>query len=442
MKKLLLIVAAITAVLSASAQNTDKLLSNIKKAEASTLNEKKASNPATWIKYGDAYVKAYDALIGDGMLWIGMSAQEAGLLSGGQTANSVEQSNINGNDYAIEHYDVRDLYYSMYGSLEAIIITKMITEEHLLVLARDAYFKGIELDPEKTKAKDFTKQLKSIRDKFINEGMSYYTLGNLAEAAKCFEAAIPCYDNPIVNAFDSVAVLYAAEAYKYAGNLDKAAIYYAECIENGYTLNGDIAATLGEVYIAQKNFDAAKECLSAAFQQYPANQAVLVTLINLYIESGDNPEKVLELIRSAQLNDPTNPSLYYVEGNVYKELGDFEKALASYNKSYEVDPGYVYAIYSVGLTYFDMAIAKQEEMDKLDIQDIKGYEALMVQFEDYLHKSIEPFEKAFAVAQEMDIKTVVASALKQVYFRFRDKGQNYADGYAKYDAFLSENGVE
>ncbi len=443
MKKLILIVAAITAVLSASAQNPEKLLSTIKKAEAATLNEKKASNPTTWIKYGDAHVKAYDALIGDGMLWIGMSAQEASLLGGGNAANSVESKNVNGTDYAIEHYDVRDLYYNnMTGTLDAIIITNMVTEEHLLVLARDAYMKGIELDAEGSKAKEFTKQLTAIRDKFLNEGMSYYTLGDLAKAGECFEAAIPCYDNPVVNAFDSVAVLYAAEAFKYSGNLDKAAKYYGQCIESGYALNGDIAATLGEVYIAQKNYDAAKECLSAAFQQYPANQSVLVTLINLYIESGDNPEKVLELIRAAQTNDPTNPSLYYVEGNVYKELGNFEKALASYNKSYEVDPNYVYAIYSVGLTYFDMAIATQDEMDKLDIQDIKGYEALMVQFEDYLHNSIDPFEKAFAVAQEMDIKTVVASALKQVYFRFRDKGQNYADGYEKYNSFLIENGVE
>ncbi len=442
MKHLFLMLAALTAAISVSAQNADKLLSNIEKAEAATVNEKKAALPATWIKYGDAYVKAYDSMIGEGLLWVGMSANEAALLGAGVAPASVDQANLNGVDYAIEHYDLRDLYYNPMGVLDAILITKQITENHLLVHARDAYFKGMELDVEGSKTKEFAKKLKELRDKFMNEGMSYYTIGNLAKAAENFENAIPCYDNAAVNEFDTLSVLYSAEAYRYSGNLEKAAMYYAICLENGYALNGDLAATLGEVYIAQKDYEAAKECLSAAFQKYPANQAVLVTLINLYIESGDNPDKVLELIRAAQLNDPGNASLYYVEGNVYKELGDFEKALASYNKSYEVDPGYVYSIYSVGLTYFDMAIAKQDEMDRLDIRDVEGYEALMKQFEEYLQLSIDPFEKAFSIAKEMDIKAVIASALKQVYFRFRDKDQTYADGYVKYDNFLKENGLE
>ncbi len=442
MKRLFLMVAALAAVISVSAQNPDKLLSNIKKAEAATLNEKKAASPATWIKYGDAYVKAYDAMIGDGLLWIGMSKNEADLLGGGVAPLSVDMKNINGVDYAIEHYAVRDLYYNPMGVIDVILITKQITEGHLLVHARDAYFKGIELDVEGSKTKDFNKQLRSLRDKFLNEGMSYYTLGDLVKAAENFENAIPCYDNPVVNQFDSVSVLYAAEAYKYAGNLEKAAQYYNKCLANGYTLNGDLAATLGEVYIAMQNYDAAKECLSAAFQQFPANQAVLVTLINLYIESGDNAEKVLELIRAAQQNDPSNASLYYVEGNVYKEIKDYNQALACYNKSYEIDPTYVYSIYSIGLTYFDMAIEAQDAMDKIDIRDVEGYEALNAQFEDYLKKSIDPFEAAFAIAEEMDIKAVIASALKQVYFRFRDKDQFYAAGYAKYDSFLKENGLE
>ncbi len=442
MKRLFLMVAALVAAISVSAQNPEKLLSNIKKAEAATVNEKKATNPATWIKYGDAYVKAYDVMLGDGLLWIGMSKNEATLLGGGEEPSSVEQVNINGTDYAIEHYAVRDLYYNMMGTIDVILINRQLTEQPLLVGAREAYFKGMEYDVEGSKTKDFNNKLRALRDKFLNEGMSYYTLGNLEKAAENFENAIPCYDNPVVNAFDSVSVLYAAEAYKYAGNLEKAASYYAQCLENGYTLNGDLAATLGEVYIAMGNFDAAKECLTDAFAKFPANQAVLVTLINLYIESGDNAEKVLELIRAAQQNDPTNASLYYVEGNVYKEIKDYEKALACYNKSYEIDPNYVYSIYSVGLTYFDMAIATQDAMDKLDIRDVEGYDALNVQFEDYLKKSIEPFEQAFEIAEEMDIKAVVASALKQVYFRFRDKGQNYSDGYVKYDQFLKENGLE
>ena len=53
MKQILLTVAMLAVTLTAGAQNKDQLLSSIEKAEAATQNEKKASNPNTWIKYGE-----------------------------------------------------------------------------------------------------------------------------------------------------------------------------------------------------------------------------------------------------------------------------------------------------------------------------------------------------------------------------------------------------
>ena len=89
-----------------------------------------------------------------------------------------------------------------------------------------------------------------------------------------------------------------------------------------------------------------------------------------------------------------------------------------------------------------MQIELSDEMDKLDLRDVEGYERLLAEFEQDLTNSIEPFEKAFAMTDDQDVKVAVASALKQVYFRFRDRGPEYADGYAKYEAFLKESGIE
>ena len=194
--------------------------------------------------------------------------------------------------------------------------------------------------------------------------------------------------------------------------------------------------------MAEGDIEGAKACLNAAFQKYPASQSVLVALINLYIESNDDPQKILDLIHAAQANEPTNPTLVYAEGNVYFNTGDFEKAIEYYTRSYEMDPTYVYGIYAVGNAYFEMAVDVQDEMDKLDLRDVEGYEKLLAEFEQDLMNSIEPFEKAFAMTEDQDVKVAVASALKQVYFRFREKGPEYADGYAKYEAFLKEAGVE
>ena len=84
-----------------------------------------------------------------------------------------------------------------------------------------------------------------------------------------------------------------------------------------------------------------------------------------------------------------------------------------------MDSTYVYGIYAVGNAYFEMAVDVQDEMDKLDLRDVEGYERLLAEFEQDLTNSIEPFEKAFAMTDDQDVKVAVASALKQVYFRFR-----------------------
>ena len=129
---------------------------------------------------------------------------------------------------------------------------------------------------------------------------------------------------------------------------------------------------------------------------------------------------------------------YLVRGN----LGDIENAVKCYARSTEMDPNYVYGVYSVGNTYFDEAIAIQEKMNALDLEDVEGYDALQKEFEKYLEMSVEPFERAFNMTDDQDIKVACASALKQVCFRFRTRDAKYAEGYEKYNNYLNEAGVQ
>ena len=130
MKQILLTVAMLAVAMTAGAQNKDQLLSSIDKAKAATENEKKAANPNTWIKYGDAFVNAYNSLFGD--LWIGISKTEAALF-GGAKPTSEEAVTLNGAAYTVEHYEFRDLYYNAAGVLDAVIITNPIMDDDLLV---------------------------------------------------------------------------------------------------------------------------------------------------------------------------------------------------------------------------------------------------------------------------------------------------------------------
>ena len=437
MKKVLLIVAALTAAITVGAQNIEKLQKSITKAQEAV---SKKPSTSSYMKLGDAYFSAYQQLKGD--FQVGWSAQEVMLFGGGQNVISEEQVVKGGIPFIVVHYPTKDLYYNANGIVEAIVVTENLIDGNLLAAARDAYAEAIKLDVKQSKVKDLFKKMIVLRDAFVNDAFSYYALNDVVNAAARFEHSLPCSENAAVNAVDTMIVYYAGVAYNMAGNMPKAKQFFQRCVDLGYMENGDIPAALADILKAEGDIEGAKECLNKAFQKYPSSQAILVSLINLYLEANDDPAKVLDLIHTAQANEPTNASLVYAEGNVYLNLKDNEKAIECYQKSYDMDNNYVYGIYAVGNTYFEMAIATQSEMDMLDLNDLKGYEALMAKMEGYLLKSIEPFEQAFAATDSNDIKVNVALALKQIYFRFREKDTKYAENYAKYDAFLKQAGIE
>ena len=82
--------------------------------------------------------------------------------------------------------------------------------------------------------------------------------------------------------------------------------------------------------------------------KFPQSQGVLIGLINYYINSGENTDRLFELISAAKANEPNNASLYYVEGNVNLQLGRAEDAIAAYEKCSEINPEYEFGYIGIG----------------------------------------------------------------------------------------------
>ena len=440
MRKIFLVAVAVLMTTALGAQNAEKLLNNITKAEAAAADEKKSQKVATWIKLGDTYYKAYQEI--RGKVQEGWSVNDV-MFTADKAPVSEKQVSVNGIPYYVQSFDFYDLYYNEAGIVAAVVVTKSLDGRDLLVQATNAYIKAAELDVKKSKYDNLKEKLISVRDALVNDGMYNYTVNDIEKAAINFENSLPCSENPVVNAVDTMIVYYTGITYNMLGNLPKAKHYFTKCMEMGYLEGGDVPAALADIAKKEGDVDAAKAYLNEAFQKFPSSQAVLVNLINLYIETNDDPEKILALIRAAQVNEPNNASLVYAEGNVYKNLGQNEKAIEYYQKSYDMDNNYVYGVYAVGNTYFDMAIAYQTEMDALDFNDVKGYEAIKAKFDESLKNSIAPFETAFnSPAATEDVKLAVAQALKQVYFRYREEDPSYAEKYQKFNDYLKAAGIE
>jgi len=431
MKKILIALSLILCVTMVSAQpkNAEEAKKAVDKALEATKDVKKAEKADTWYKLAQAYINAYDQPSRN--VTTGIPQTEVKLLIKEQQVLGSEERKGAEETYSVDMYANKDLYYGPNGVLEFFIVTKPALDCDMLGEAEKALAKTVALDPKGSKTKDVELLYNDIHSKYANEGIANYLAGKFEKSAELFEKAANCSETAsTIKKFDGTNSYYAALVAQMAGKKEAAIKFYKKCAAEGFYQEGGVFSNLAEIYRQDQDTTSWKATLEEGFQKYPQSQGVLVGLINLYRECGDDPQKVFTLLHAAQENEPENASLYYVEGDVYKQLGDVENAAKLYDKSYEINPKYVFGILSKGVLYYEQAVKLQDEANA-EMDDNK-YLALIQKMDDTLLAAVEPFEKAYSISEDPDIKRGVAEYLKNIFFRFRDKGDEYKQQFEKY----------
>ena len=431
MKRILIALAVLLSVQVADAQtkSPEAAKKAVESAEAASKDAKKAAKVATWTKLASAYMDAYNAPAGN--VWLGASKQELQLLMGNDKPISTEEVVIGGDQLVKEVYSNKEFYFSPAGQLVLINVTKPVVE-NALAGALDAYKKAYEVDVKQSKTKDIVAGLSSIAQKYLDEGMNSYTFGNLEEATALFEKAAEASATAPLSKVDTTALYNAGYTAWAVKNYERAKNFFEKCLDAGYYYEGgEVYAKLGDVYTNLGDAKKGAEILEQGFVKFPQSQSILIGLINYYISSGDNADRLFVLIDEAKKNEPNNASLYYVEGNIYKELKNIDKAIESYYKCAEINPEYEFGFIGAGILYYEQAIELQEKASN-ELDDNK-YNALVVEFEQALKNALEPFEKAYAVSKDNSLKVNIAEYLKNIYYRFSSNGPEYEAGYKKYD---------
>lgn len=419
--------------LGAQSKEVQALLKTYDKAKQEISDAKRATKPVGWIRYAKALTSAYSFPTNN--LWIGLSSLESKVVLKDQRALSTEYQNIQGEQFEIVKYEDKDLYYNADGRLSFWIITKpLIKDVDMLEEAYKAYIKATELDTRGSSKADIQEGLTLVANNFINDAMAAYTLGNYKDASVKFEKSFVTASHPALNVIDTTIVYYVGLTALMDQDYSRAVKFFDKCIEMDFESAGDTYANLAEAYKQMGDMEKSKELLSLGFTKYPNSQSILVALINVYLESNDDPNKVLEFIQRAQQNEPNNPSLYYAEGNVLKNLGKFEDALRLYEKSIETDANFFFGYFQMGQAYYDRAVDIQTAAsDELD--DAK-YLKMVEELDLMLEKAIAPFEKSFELVNDQEIRSVVVEYLKNIYFRLRTKSPEYEAAYEKYNQML------
>ena len=443
MKRILIALAVLLSVQVADAQtkSTEAAKKAVESAEAASKDAKKATKVATWMKLASSYMDAYNAPAGS--VWLGASKQELQLIMGNERPMATEEVVLGGDQLIKETYSNKEFYFSPAGQLVLINVTQPVVED-ALGGALEAYKKAYEVDVKQSKVKDIVTGLTTIAQKYLDEGMNSYTFGDLVKASQLFEKAVEASATAPLSKVDTTALYNAGYTAWAVKDYERAKNFFEQCLAaNYYYEGGEVYAKLGDVYTNLGDAKKGAELLEQGFVKFPQSQSILIGLINYYMTSGENADRLFVLIDEAKKNEPNNASLYYVEGNIYNELRQADpakadeyvtKAAEAYDACSTINPEYEFGFIGKGVMYYNIAIELQEKAAN-ELDDAK-WAVLNEQFTVALKNALEPFEKAYNISKDDALRVNIAEYLKNIYYRFSSDGDQYMEGYKKYDSVV------
>ena len=437
MKRILIALAVLLAVQVADAQvkSPEAAKKAVLAAEEASQNPKKNTKVATWLKLATSYMDAYDAPVGN--VLVNSPRVQLQMMMGNEKPTAVEEVVVDGMPFKKEVYSNKNLYFDGTDVLRIVEVTVPVFEDPLAG-ALAAYAKAYEVDVKQSKTKDIVAGIQAIQQRYFNDGMNQYSLGDYKKAGELIVKAAAAAETAPNSVVDTTALYNAGYIYWASKDFETAKNLFEKCLANNYYYeNGEVYAKLGDIFFNLGDKAKGVETLETGFVKFPQSQSILIGLINYYLESGENTDRLFELIGQAKQNEPNNVSLYYVEGNIHKQLGDFDKALAAYKECATVDPNYDFGYHGQGALLYDKAVELSEKAQN-ELDDAK-YQALVKEYEQVLLDAIEPFEKAFEVSQNIQVKLNAAEYLKNIYYRFSSVEDKYMEGYKKYNEYVKAN---
>lgn len=427
MKKLLLAVAVLISVHTAFSQDNAAFEKKIAASDKALADPKKSENPKTWIARAQLFQDIADAPTKG--LWAGMSDMEYTLLSAQMDKpTGDENATIAGQPYAVKVFANKKIYFDDKKTVAFWDITNYAAPKPLFK-ANEAYQQAIKLNTDGKNSKKIAEGLDRLAIQAKAQGSNEYQLERYKEALEYFNLSLEASSNPLVGKTDSIIIYYAGVMAAVLNDNVTAEKYFRKAVEINYHREGEAHARLAEVLAANDKKEEALRFLQEGITKYPENQELLIALINNYMEAGKDPKEVLPLLHQAQKAQPENASLFFAEGQLYEKTNDFDNAIKSYEKSTQVDNKYFFGYYGLGVLYFNRGVAISDQASKVDVSNNAEFDRLMGLADEQFQHALEPFLKAHELNPS---EKGAVQALKDIYFRFRNKGPEYQKNADKF----------
>ena len=446
MKKLFLSALAVAclALPALHAQNVNEkgLLSKIEKSDADIADAKKGAKAATWLTRGKAF---YDAAVAPTQnLLPGTDAAFFSSMVGGNPI-STDKTVIADSTYDVWVYP----WFNAYLLRNKLVAWKQTKEvcEGAVGKAAEAYNKAFTLD---ASVQDKTKDgLKQLSDFCLQTAEMTYTLNDYKTAADAYIQTYDIQSSPAYGGADPEFLFDAGYLLAVDGETNHNPASYTQAVEdlnkalaaNFADQKGDIYYYLYYAYHGLKDADStnlmkAKDALVTGIEKFPKNERILKALVDLYtVEKGvGDPSELIDMIDKAIAAQPDNTDMLFARGQIYYALKNYDEAVASFKKIYDLNPNDFTPNYFIGFIYDNEARAMNTEISSKTAQYTSEteYDADVNAMKDIVVKAIDWYEKAYAINPN---NTDVLTALKQLTFQVIDR-PGMQEKYDKYNALL------
>ncbi|MFU8844546.1 MAG: tetratricopeptide repeat protein, partial [Bacteroidales bacterium] len=303
----------------------------------------------------------------------------------------------------------------------------------LVILGDD----GVELDDKNRYTDDIRSFMPIVGEAFFNKGAELFNDGLLAleegekdaatgrfdAAANSFEKAFNIYAEAGIS--DTTSIYFVSLAAELGEDWEKARKNLEKLVEMEYNQSG-IYSSLANIYYTQdKDLKKAIGIYAIGRQRFPEDFNLLLNETNLFLGEDMTEEALDNLTKAAEI-DTLNASIFFAIGAKYNELADdttrseetrkdyFDKSVVAYNKSIEIDPDYFDPNYNMGALYVNKAAAIITVANELPLNEVKQYDGMKTESDNYLHLSLPYLERAHEIDPE-DMATLVS--LKEIYTR-------------------------
>lgn len=197
---------------------------------------------------------------------------------------------------------------------------------------------------------------------FLQQGAAYYSShGNQAKALQLAQAFL---DIPLMKAFQGESFVrddyfptmayFAASGTFNSRDYDRAISYFQVYLSTGETKNRqNVYSYMAKACMNIKNYELAMEVLLDATSQYPDNFTMLSMAINSCIDREDYPNLQRFLDRALKLR-PNDETLQNIQGKLYEDTQEFQKALNLYIRMRQAKPNSLNLAQHVALNYYNL----------------------------------------------------------------------------------------